>query len=268
MLLVASPVSAHQPRVVNNTPVTVIDPEVSKAYYAQLKGQPDIYTFRTDKTFNLYVNVLVPDIAGQTKQVSAQIVKDGKEVKVLDGLSTEWKKFDEPFGHDTYWMGPEYRDSQATAGNYEIKIFSPNNDSKYSLAIGEIEAFDAKESINALLVIPQLKKNFFNKSPIDFILSPFGIAQIVILFVLAFVIGFLYRFILRKITKSQSRKLVKNLGKSDRLLRLAIGAGLLLLAITTSWSPILIFFAGFAFFEAIFSWCGFYAAIGKNTCPL
>jgi len=39
-------------------------------------------------------------------------------------------------------------------------------------------------------------------------------------------------------------------------------------AITTTWSPILIFFSGFAFFEAIFSWCGFYAAMGKNTCPV
>ena len=41
-----------------------------------------------------------------------------------------------------------------------------------------------------------------------------------------------------------------------------------LLAITTTWSPILIFFSGFALFEAIFSWCGFYAAMGKNTCPV
>lgn len=32
--------------------------------------------------------------------------------------------------------------------------------------------------------------------------------------------------------------------------------------------PKTIFFSGFAFFEAIFSWCGFYATIGKNTCPV
>jgi TM2 domain-containing membrane protein YozV len=65
-----------------------------------------------------------------------------------------------------------------------------------------------------------------------------------------------------------SRRVAKNIGKSDRLLRAVIGAGLLLWAITTTWSPILIFFSGFAFFEAIFSWCGFYAAMGKNTCPV
>jgi hypothetical protein len=31
---------------------------------------------------------------------------------------------------------------------------------------------------------------------------------------------------------------------------------------------ILIFFSGFALFEALFSWCGFYAALGKSTCPI
>jgi hypothetical protein len=68
----------------------------------------------------------------------------------------------------------------------------------------------------------------------------------------------------------------RNIGTSDRLLRVAIGATLLLVAITTTWSPILIFFSGlilslskgFALFEAIFSWCGFYAALGKNTCSV
>ena len=34
---------------------------------------------------------------------------------------------------------------------------------------------------------------------------------------------------------------------------------------TTTWNPILIFFSGFAFFETIFSWSGFYVALGKNT---
>jgi Na+-transporting NADH:ubiquinone oxidoreductase subunit NqrB len=47
-----------------------------------------------------------------------------------------------------------------------------------------------------------------------------------------------------------------------------IGIALLVWAITTSWNPLLIFFSGFLFFEALFSWCGLYAALGKNTCPL
>jgi len=259
--------SAHQPRIVTDSPTVVIDPEVSKAYYGTLRGEPAVFTINADKPFALYVGVLVPDIAGQKKDVSAVILKDGKELAVLEGAGFEWKQFFEPFGHDTYFEGPEYK-AQAEAGAYEIRVWSSNNDSKYSLAIGEIEAFDFKETVNALTLIPQLKKDFFNKSPIDFILSPFGWGLILIMFVLAFAVGFAYRFVLRRFAKSTVRGVGKNIYTKDRLVRLAIALALLLFAITTTWSPIILFLAGFSLFEAIFSWCGFYAAIGRNSCPI
>jgi len=60
----------------------------------------------------------------------------------------------------------------------------------------------------------------------------------------------------------------KNIGSKDRFVRLAIGLIFFVFAIITSWNPLLLFFAGVAFFEALFSWCGIYAAIGKNTCPI
>ena len=230
-------------------------------------GEPDVYTIDAKQAFNLYVGVLVPDIAGQKKDVSAVVLKDGKQIAVLDGVTFAWKQFFEPFGYDTYWQGPEYK-ARADVGIYEIRVTSPNNDSKYSLAIGEIEKFDGKEGLNALTLIPQIKKDFFNESPIGFILSPFGWGLIVIIYILAFIVGFVYRAILKKVAKNSVRGVAKNIGKSDRLVRLAIGIALLLWAITTTWSPILIFFSGFAFFEAIFSWCGFYATFGKNTCPV
>jgi len=108
----------------------------------------------------------------------------------------------------------------------------------------------------------------FADQPITFIKSPFGWGLIVIMYILAFLFGFLYRTILKKLAKGSVRGVAQNIGKYDRLLRIAIGVGLLLWAITTTWSPILIFFSGFAFFEAIFSWCGFYAALGRSTCPV
>lgn len=108
----------------------------------------------------------------------------------------------------------------------------------------------------------------FAYQPIMFIKSPFGWGLIVIMYILAFLFGFIYRTILKKFAKGSVRGVAQNIGKPDRLLRLAIGVGLLLWAITTTWSPILIFFSGFAFFEALFSWCGLYAAIGSNTCPV
>ncbi|CAN5167463.1 hypothetical protein BH11PAT1_BH11PAT1_5600 [soil metagenome] len=260
---------AHQPRIVTNNLIIVPDPEVSKAYYGKLDGLEAVYRIQSDEPFALYVNVLVPDIVGQKKDVSAVITKQGTALPIatLNGANFIWKKFFEEFGHDMYWQGPAYK-AQAKAGNYEIRVSSSNNDSKYSLAIGEIEAFDFKEGMNALTLIPQLKKDFFNESPVSFILSPFGWGLIVIMYLLAFIFGFTYRTLLKKFARKTSRSAGKNIGKNDRTIRIVIGIALLLIAVTTTWSPWLLFFSGFAFFEAIFSWCGIYAAMGKNTCPI
>ncbi len=272
VILLLSPfiVSAHQPRIVTSGVTVVTDPEISKAFYGKLTGEPAVYTIHSDKPFDLYVNTLVPDIEGQKKDVSAAVIKNGDTdhpLAVLEGINFEWKKFFEPFGYDTYWQGPEYK-ATVEAGDYEVRVWSSNNDSKYSLAIGEKEMFDFKEGMNALHLVPELKRDFFNESPINFILAPFGYGLIVIMYVLAFIIGFLYRWIARKLVKNSSQAASKNIGRSDRIVRACIGVGLLLLAITTTWSPILLFLSGFAFFEAIFSWCAFYVAIGKNTCPI
>ncbi len=260
-------VSAHQPRLTTSRVTQVPSPEISKAYYSQLVGEPDSYFIESSTAFNLYTNILVPDIAGQAKDLSVVIMKDGTELTKLDGPNFVWEKFYEPFGADTYLLGPEYR-ARAEPGNYEIRVSSSHNDSKYSLAIGEVEAFNLKEGLNALTVIPELKKNFFNESPISFIFSPFGWGQIVALYFLAGLLGLVYRVLWRHFAKGKAGRAHKNISRLDRLLRLAIGLGLLLLAITTSWSPLLIFLSGFCLWEAIFSWCLFYAALGKNTCPL
>jgi hypothetical protein len=263
-------VLAHQPRINTQTETTVINPEISKAYYGQLTGNPHFYNIKAEVPFNLYVNILVPDIEGQKKDVSAAIVKNRNTevpLAVLDGINFEWKKFWEPYGRNWYLQGPEYK-AQAEAGEYIIVVWSSNNDSKYSLAIGETENFNATESISALNLIPQIKHNFFNESPINFILSPFGWGLILVMYLLAFAIGFIYKLLLRKFAKNPAHGATKNIGKKDRLIRALLGLILIVWAITTTWNPFLLFFSGFCFFEAIFSWCAVYSALGKNTCPI
>ncbi len=261
---------AHQPRITESRLTEVPSPEISKAYYGKLTGEPDVYVIKAVQDFDLYVNVLVPDIAGQKKDVSAVVVKNGniaQPLAVLEGINFEWQKFYEPFGADTYWMGPEYQ-ARAEAGTYEIRVWSSNNDSKYSLAIGEIEAFDGKEGLNALTIIPELKKNFFDKSPIGFIRSPFGWGLIVAMYVLALMVGLLYRYLVRKFARSENGKVSKNINKRGRVIRLVLGLILLLLAMATTWNPLVIFISGLCIFESIFSWCAFYQLMGKNTCDL
>lgn len=58
----------------------------------------------------------------------------------------------------------------------------------------------------------------------------------------------------------------KNIGTTDRWLRLGLGIALLLLAWWgKSW--ILLALALFCFYEALASWCLLFQIIGKNSCP-
>jgi uncharacterized membrane protein len=91
---------------------------------------------------------------------------------------------------------------------------------------------------------------------------------LIIAYISAFIFGFSYRYLIRKFAPKNFKKNAKpNIGNPDKLLRLFIAAVLLVFGIYFN-NFILLFFSGFTLFEAIFSWCGFYAAIGKNTCPL
>lgn len=270
ILLSAASASAHQPRLNESIVTSVPDPEISRAYYGKLEGAPHIYIISSDKEFNLYTGILVPNIPNQKKDVSFSVIKIGDipaTVAMMNGVGFDWEPFFEEFGRDNYLKGPE-SSAKVPVGQYEVKVWSASNDSKYSLAIGEIEAFDFKESMNAVRLIPEIKKNFFEESPAGFILSPFGYSYILIMFLLSAIFGFIYRALLKKFAARTPYGLSKNIGKPDRMFRAALGLALFLFAIFTSWSPLLLFAAGFCFFEAIFSWCGVYAALGKNTCPL
>lgn len=257
---------AHQPRIVESEAIQVVDPEISKAYYATLTGSPHTYTIDSPIDFDLYVSILLPDIKSADKSTTAEVFKAGMPIATVGGSEAPWESFFEPFGQSSYLDGGEYK-ARAEAGVYTIKVRSENNDSKYSLAIGEIEAFDGTEGAKALSIIPELKRDFFEESPISFIRSPFGWGLIVVMYVLAGIVGLLYRFIFRKFAKSENRKVSKNINMRCRIIRFVLGVIVLLVAITTTWNPVIIFISGFLIFESIFSWCALNQLMGKNTCP-
>lgn len=272
ILLIPSTADAHQPRLTSDMIKGVVsNPEISKAYYDELTGNPRTYRISTNNEFNLYLNILVPKNTNPDGRYSAVIYMVGKTARStidkIDVNSTPWKEFYEEYGNDYYYQGPEYR-RKLPPGDYEIVVSGNNNLGKYTLAIGEIEAFPLKEGLNALLTVPKLKKSFFGESPATFLFSKFGGVEFIVIVLLGFLFGFVYRLIHKKLSKiSPAVKKGKNIGKSDRLLR-ALIAILCLAFGLYSWSIILFFFAGFCFFEAIFSWCGLYAIMQKNTCPI
>jgi hypothetical protein len=67
---------AHEPRITQTNETRVLDPEISKAYYSELRGSPQTYLIDSDIPFSLYVNILVPDILDQKKDILVQIIKN------------------------------------------------------------------------------------------------------------------------------------------------------------------------------------------------
>lgn len=260
---------AHLPRIVSETPVIVTEPEISKAYYAALAGEPHVYRISSEKPWTLYAGLLVPDRPGQNKDVSAAVVAIGKEEKpvaFLDGNNFAWEPYYEEFGADNYFKGPEFKKELLPAGDYEIRVWSRNNDSRYALATGETESFTLAETINTWHVIPRLKSGFFGSSPFTFLKSPLGIAFVFLMFVLAWLAAFISRAAVKLFSKSKPRQRSRNIGKNGRAWRAVLGGGFLVFGIY-AWSAVLLFLAGWCFFEAVFGWCGFYAVLGKNTLP-
>ncbi len=255
LILVSWPleVLAHQPRLVEMEKINVTEPEISKAYYGNLSGKPHIYTISTSSPIDLYVNVLVPFIEGPEKNVTVKIFKGEQPIGILSPKKDDWKEFFEPFGQSMYWKGPEFK-VRADAGKYKIHVQSIEKSIRYVLATGEIEAFEGPESLRAILLIPELKKNFFKESPLSFILSPLGWGYVLLLQLLVLLMGFVISKILNiSRIKFQTRYFQRS-AKNIMICGVFFWATFLFFAIQTSWHPLLIMISGLALFIAIISW--------------
>jgi len=159
MLFFASfSVLAHQPKLINyspslNNPLQVVDPEISKAYYSELKGNAHYYKITSNKEFLFYAGILSPKVNDSYKWLSLDVLdKDRNTIYQADGSNFDWKAWYEPYARDYYWKGPEigmdtngeFKTSFALkAGTYTIKVYNEDNLGHYSLAVGEAEFFGA-----------------------------------------------------------------------------------------------------------------------------
>jgi len=173
ILLMLPLVSAHQPRLVmgldmhsENTSLFVENPEISQAFYGELNGRPDYYRIVLDKPARIYFGITAPFTADAKTDFTVELYdhkdKSLTQVFLLDGAKSQWKPFYEPFGGDWYLQGPEAREN-LTNVTYYIKVSGPSNQGKYALAIGEEESFPLGETVNAYLLLPIIKQQFFGK---------------------------------------------------------------------------------------------------------
>ena len=246
-------VFAHQPRIVDTEKIHVTKPEVSKAYYAKLSGKPHTYFISVNSAIDLYVNVLFPYNEGPKKNITVDVFRDDQSIGSLSSGEVVWKKFFEPFGQSMYWQGPELK-KNVDAGKYEILVQSKEKNLRYVLAIGETEVWNGIDSINAILLIPELKRNFFEESPISFILSPLGYGYILLLQLLALIVGWVILRILKISGIQTQTNYILKFAKTNICLGVVFWVNLLFLAVTTTWHPLLILMSGFALFVTIISW--------------
>ncbi|MEK6856296.1 MAG: hypothetical protein AABX66_04025 [Nanoarchaeota archaeon] len=199
-IFLISIVCAHQPRLVFDktsnieSPFIINNPEISQAFYGNLKGQEDFYQIYSDKPFNLYLNILSPAITGATKDFNLLILKDNKYFANLSAKDSNWTLFHEKFANDDYYKGPEFQEN-VSSGTYIIEVSSLQgeldafaNSGKYSLAVGQIESFQFKEALNTELSLPKLKSGFFDKSPLTAYFNVLGLFLLGILIVIILLI--------------------------------------------------------------------------------
>ncbi len=164
--------SAHQPRIEFNSnptidnPVPISNPGVSQAFYGDLKGSPQYYEIKLDSPLDFYFGVLVPDVPGIGKNVSAGLIIENSPkssyAAFLDASRSDWNIFYEEFAGDNYFFGPDTT-INLPAGNYLIKVFNPDNVGKYVLVVGKEEVFPPSEWLSAAIKLPLLKTQFFEK---------------------------------------------------------------------------------------------------------
>ena len=168
-VLMPSAAYAHQPRIVEGgSPVEIANPEVSQAFYGELKGAPQEFGITMDRDFRLYVGLLVPDVPGAIKAMSAEVVRvrsaGDQSVALLDGAKYTWTQYYEAFAQDHYFWGPEFSapDSKKgvalkgriePAGMYTVTVFNGRNLGKYTLVVGDEESFPLKEMIHAAIAV-------------------------------------------------------------------------------------------------------------------
>ncbi|HOU36008.1 MAG TPA: hypothetical protein PLJ26_00820 [Candidatus Omnitrophota bacterium] len=170
----------HQPRISFGQrhpflrPVVIRQPEVSRAYYGILEGEPDYYRIDSGSPYQLYLNILVPDRKDSVLDVKVDVVTGNLTLLSLKGAGFGWTRFFEPFARDRYLKGPEL-DWRLRQGTYFIKVSNRGNRGRYVLAVGRRESFPVHEVARMAWTLPVIKKHFFGKPGYCAFFSPAGL---------------------------------------------------------------------------------------------
>lgn len=199
--------------------IEIANAAMAQAFYDELSGSPQKYFISSDKDFNLYINVLVPELANGDARYSINIFSekdDGTEeqMSLLYGPTAEWSEYYEPFSRDYYLKGPEF-DRDLSAGKYRIEIYSADNAGKYVLVSGKEKAWNWKSLLWLYWKVPMLKWNFFQSSLWQLVFTPLMIVLVLalgILLLLAALINYFVGVIQTKIRQAKAKTILLTSG--------------------------------------------------------
>ena len=178
-LLAASPALSHQPILgiegphSRAEPFEIEKPEISKAIYSRLTGEPHIYRISSDRVFNFYVGLTKPKLdecPTVRKTFSIDILDANFSViEELRGETFQWWPWFEEFGRKWYWVGPElgqnFRHTYTyPAGVFYIRVKNESNTGNYVLAVGDIESFPIGVMARMLTELPKINRIFWREA--------------------------------------------------------------------------------------------------------
>ena len=178
LLIFSSYSIAHKPVMNENSsypadaPYEIEEPEISKAIYSTLTGEPHFYRIESETDFNFYAGILAAKIGECTleEKFSFEVLdSDFHPLFMADGENFEWTPWYEEYGKQWYWNGPEVgknflSDRVFKAGTYYIRVFNNSNTGQYIIAVGDIEKFSFTDIVGLIFSMGKIEDEFWNPS--------------------------------------------------------------------------------------------------------
>lgn len=205
LLLTITIVFTYRPRLVLEKELSlrnaeiIRNPENTQVFYGELAGDPSFYKIISEKEFDLYFNIMVPDIPDARTDFAVEIYGENKTI-ALYGERYEWEEYYERLTGNNYLKGPAYEET-LEKGKYLIQVYNNDNQGKYILVIGKNDAFSLINLINLILLMPKIK-SFMEKSILTAYFNQIGIISFTILLGVVLVIIII-------ISYSQYRSIIK-----------------------------------------------------------
>ncbi len=168
-------VDAHQP-VLNSesstakSPYIIEKPEISKAIFSTLLGEPHYYRIDSHSRFKFYAGITVPKIDNCpiSKKFSFEVLDANfKLIERKDGGNFNWWPWYEKHGEKWYWIGPEIGEDFKSnrfykEGTYYLRVFNETNTGQYVIAVGEIESFPFSVIVRMLFTMHIINSTFWD----------------------------------------------------------------------------------------------------------